>query len=133
MFKKILTVVVAAVGLAVAATAPAAAIDSGSSKNACGVVYFYPDGDTFKFLDTCSGRPRESSSTGRRRPQDSRTRPTPPSPRRTPAATPAGTWTTPMSTTRTSPRAPASTTASVSPRAAATSSGSYGSWTLSCA
>jgi len=54
VFKRILTVVVAAVGLAVAATAPAAAIDSGSSKNACGVVYFYPDGDTFKFLDTCS-------------------------------------------------------------------------------
>ncbi|MFJ4583363.1 hypothetical protein [Streptomyces echinatus] len=54
MFRKILTVVIAALGLAVAAAGPASASDSASTSDSCGAVYFYSDGDTFKFLDTCS-------------------------------------------------------------------------------
>ncbi len=54
VFRKILTVVIAALGLAVAAAGPASASDSASTSDSCGAVYFYSDGDTFKFLDTCS-------------------------------------------------------------------------------
>ncbi|MFF7309994.1 hypothetical protein [Streptomyces sp. NPDC008137] len=36
------------------ATASHAATHTASSSNSCGAVYFYGNGDTFKFLDVCS-------------------------------------------------------------------------------